>query len=267
MKHTDKTLDDKLVFKIQKLLDKAESTDLPKEAELYFAKAQQLMREHGIDMMRLRESQDKKTDEDFTCTIGYSRAKLEPWERMLAEAIGIACGVRILYYSPPKASILFIGFELDVTIAVAMYPRLRKTAMSFAAKYVKEENERRESSASEFTGIDFIRGVDMDATPKKVKLYGLEWRSFVVGFMHGLFDIAQYEKAMADQNAQNETDVACNALIIKKDNEVAAYLERQFPDVKKAKKAKTIEVDGYAMRAGQRAADKVQFMERNKLDG
>lgn len=85
----------KIAERISKLIAKAEATTHEEEADAFMSKAQQLMEEHGLNLLQLG-----KLDED---PIGLQEDAIRtaasyPWARKIANALSHYYGCRFVYY-------------------------------------------------------------------------------------------------------------------------------------------------------------------------
>ena len=107
-------MDDTIVNRIQKLLDKAESTPYPEEAEALFAKAQGLMATHAIDEAVLAASGASKRDEittlEVVCDAPYASAKAT----LLGAVARANNGRVVMLQSGGKALCTVVGHASDL---------------------------------------------------------------------------------------------------------------------------------------------------------
>lgn len=105
---------DTIVNRIQKLLDKAESTPYPEEAEALFAKAQGLMAAHAIDEAVLAASGAAKRDEidtlEVVCEAPYASAK----SALLGAVARANNGRVVVLQSGGKAMCTVVGHASDL---------------------------------------------------------------------------------------------------------------------------------------------------------
>ncbi|NQY56990.1 MAG: DUF2786 domain-containing protein [Ilumatobacteraceae bacterium] len=118
---------DPLIERVRKLLDKAEGTTNPHEAELFARKAAELVAANRIDPQRIERA-------DTTSELGvrrlamgrgaYVRARLS-----LLTNVADAHDVRVAYQTGPDGMIAYAaGFESDLQVVEAMYASLHQQA-------------------------------------------------------------------------------------------------------------------------------------------
>ena len=122
---------DAMAERIAALLDKAESTSYPEEADAFLAKAQQLMARHAIDEAMLdaaRGSTDEITQVDLTIVAPYASAK-----SVLLGAVAASNRCRVVSASRPGGRVVctMVGFETDIRHARSLYLSLSHQAVRF----------------------------------------------------------------------------------------------------------------------------------------
>jgi hypothetical protein len=129
MHHTP--IPDQMAERITALLDKAESTPYPEEADAFMAKAQQLMARHAIDEAMLdasRGSQDQIGQVEMTIVAPYASAKSS-----LLNVVAASNRCRLVVANRPGGRVLCVlfGFETDLRHTRSLYLSLSHQAVRF----------------------------------------------------------------------------------------------------------------------------------------
>lgn len=114
---------EKLIDKIQKLLDKAESTNSEAEAQAFFMKAQELMARNNLKLSDINRKQEKHTIDKSDVTSGR-KATAKRWLKL---ASIIANNFRVEALVRKGTGVYFIGLEGDLVIATKVF----KSAQTF----------------------------------------------------------------------------------------------------------------------------------------
>ena len=122
---------DALASRIAALLDKAESTSFPAEAETFLAKAQELMARHAIDeaiVAGARGEADEVTVMDLLVTNPYASAK-----SVLLSAVADANRCRVVSVDRPGGRLLCtaVGHRTDLDHVRTLYLSLSHQAVRF----------------------------------------------------------------------------------------------------------------------------------------
>jgi hypothetical protein len=117
--------------RISALIDKAESTSYPAEAEALLAKAQELMARHAIDEAMLtagRSEPDEIVDQMLTVRAPYASAKSS-----LLGSVAKANRCRTVYYRGPSGTkrCVIVGHRTDVEHAITLFHALSLQAVRF----------------------------------------------------------------------------------------------------------------------------------------
>jgi len=125
------TIADTYLARIQALLDKAESTTFPEEAEALIAKAQELMARHAIDEAMLAgaaTSRDEVEAEQLTVAAPYASAKVG-----LLSATARANRCRLVISRGPSGTQLctLVGFPDDLANVRTLFASLSVQATRF----------------------------------------------------------------------------------------------------------------------------------------
>jgi hypothetical protein len=117
--------------RISALLDKAESTSYPAEAEAFMAKAQELMARHAIDEAMLdaaRGSHDEIAHVEMTIRPPYASAK-----SVLLNAVAASNRCRLVVSKRPNGQVLcaLVGFDTDIRHTRSLYLSLSHQAVRF----------------------------------------------------------------------------------------------------------------------------------------
>lgn len=138
---------DTYVNRIQALLDKAESTSFPEEADALLAKAQQLMSRHAIDEAMLEaagagRSTDEIDSEDIVIQAPYASAKAT-----LLGAVARANRCRVVMGKGPSGTryCSVVGYQSDLANVSTLYLALSFQAVRFmlAAEVPAHDTARR----------------------------------------------------------------------------------------------------------------------------
>ena len=127
----DDPIPDPIAERIAALLDKAESTSYPAEADAFMAKAQELMARHAIDEAMLdaaRGSQDEIGQVDLVIVAPYASAK-----SVLLGAVAASNRCRVVSATRPNGRVLctMVGFDTDIRHARSLYLSLTHQAVRF----------------------------------------------------------------------------------------------------------------------------------------
>ncbi len=109
-----------ILEKIQLLLNKAESTNFPAEAEAFFEAAQKLMVRHAIDQSMLPGSDQKKEKVIQREVKVAARDEIYKAKQILLSYIARANRCRI-YTSKSRGIIVIVGFESDTEFVEMLY--------------------------------------------------------------------------------------------------------------------------------------------------
>jgi Protein of unknown function (DUF2786) len=143
---------EKWMDKIQKILAKAERAGTQEEADVFFAKAQELMTKWGIEESMLAK-EGKSTDEIIREHITLNRSGLFKSMVQMFVAVAIPNDVKVLLYSPSQykkyAGVDLIGWKSDV----------EKVKMMYASLWIQSAMEQKRSMPAEvktrnWTGVD-----------------------------------------------------------------------------------------------------------------
>jgi hypothetical protein len=120
---------DNMIRKVEGLLKKATATTNEHEADAFFAKAQQLMTEHGIEETMLALDKDEvKAEEVIHQDFNINRSGFFESMVRLATACAATNDVEVLVKQPKswgtEAGVRFIGMESDITKVKMLYVAL-----------------------------------------------------------------------------------------------------------------------------------------------
>jgi hypothetical protein len=122
---------DSYVHRIQALLDKAESTSFPEEADALLAKAQELMARHAIDAAMLAQAakrDENPVDERIVVAAPYASAKAT---LLGAVAAANRCRVAIGQSGSGAKHCTVVGFAEDLANTRMLYSSLSYQAVRF----------------------------------------------------------------------------------------------------------------------------------------
>ncbi|MCU1371503.1 MAG: hypothetical protein JWO77_2697 [Ilumatobacteraceae bacterium] len=122
---------DQMAERIAALLDKAESTPYPEEADAFMGKAQELMARHAIDEAMLdaaRGSHEEIEVVELTIAPPYASAK-----SMLLNSVASSNRCRMVVASRPNGRVLcsLVGFGTDIRHTRSLYLSLSHQAVRF----------------------------------------------------------------------------------------------------------------------------------------
>jgi hypothetical protein len=125
------TTTDAYVHRIQSLLDKAESTTFPEEADALLAKAQELMARHSIDDALLAVAADRQEDptsQRIVIVAPYASAKAT---LLGAVAAANRCRLAMEQGASGRRYCTIVGFEGDLANTKTLYTSLSYQAVRF----------------------------------------------------------------------------------------------------------------------------------------
>lgn len=122
---------DPIADRISALLDKAESTSYPEEADAFMAKAQELMARHAIDEAMLdaaRGSKEEIERVELVITAPYASAK-----SVLLNSVAASNRCRLVTANRPNGRVLctIFGFDTDIRHTRSLYLSLSHQAVRF----------------------------------------------------------------------------------------------------------------------------------------
>jgi hypothetical protein len=230
--------DRSLVQRVRKLLDKAENTDNPHEAEAFAGKAADLIARHRIDPARLAERGDA-ADEMALSELDVGRGAYVRGRISLLANVAEAHDVRMVYQSTPTGSVAFLaGRREDLDIVEVLYASLHAQVASQMATL------RRSTGA---------------ATQR-------ERRAFLFGFAGRIGELLTEVQAAATRESQATSDGgAATAVAVRERRErVDDFADRTWGKVRSASRAAPLAVDGYER--GANAANRAD-VGRTRLGG
>lgn len=216
---------DPLVERVRKLLDKAEGTNNPHEAELFAGKAAELVAAHRIDPRRLEQagSADDLDVRRFNLGRGaYVRARLS-----LLTNVADAHDARVVFQSGPEGMIAWAaGFTSDLDVIEAMYASLHQQAASQMASIRR-------------------------ATPAATQRYR---RSFLFGYAARLGDLLHESRQRVE--AEHAVPSVLPALRARRER-VDEHATEAFGTVRAARPARAAQAGAWS--AGAAAADQADL--------
>lgn len=231
-----------MLARVRALLDKAQSTEFPAEAEALTTKAMQLMARHNIDDAMLAATErrsDLPGQQRIDMTNPYSSEK-----EALLNAVATAFHCRIILYRTRGTRTVnscdLIGHDSDRQCVELLYTSLLlQVATQITHQYPPYYNAFGDTPAASVT---------------------LYRRSWLLGFAdqvgERLREIHAAARTVAD--AAVPTGGRSTALVLRDRREVVdTYFEEMFPDLKKARPHTLPDRRGY--QAGARAGDKADL--------
>jgi hypothetical protein len=221
-----------LVNRVRKLMDKAEATANPHEAELFAAKAAELVARHRIDPSRLAARATPEALAIVEIHVGrgaYVRARLA-----LLVGIADAHDVRVVFQATPNGTIAFAaGHQRDLDVVEMMYQSLHQQA------------------ASQMTMIRRSTG----AATQRFR------RSFLFGFANRVGELLAEARSSVEASAGSAQEVASTALALQERSErVAEFARESWGRVRSASAPRSVQPDGFA--SGVSAAERADVGRR-----
>lgn len=230
--------DEKIIDKIHKLLAKAERTDNPDEAEVFSAKAAELMAKHTIDSSVLRKNADENGITVFKIDIsGAYYIGL----RDFAVAVGDALGFKPLLFNYGKVKeVGWYGFADDLANAEVIWASLRLQCERFSRIHMES----------------FVPPDPLD--DRSDRFY--EKRSFMVGF--GLRAAARLHAARASAVTHATEEYGHSAALVLADRgqQVEKWIQEHL-NVGKARTSKNKHTMS-GLEGGRAAADRADLGQR-----
>ena len=130
---SDQSPSDTYVHRIQALLDKAESTDFPEEADALLAKAQELMSRHAIDEAMLEAAGSGAVTEEIGSQDVIVRAPYASAKTTLLGAVAHANRCRVVSRKGPSGTqyCSVVGYESDLANVNTLFVALSFQAVRF----------------------------------------------------------------------------------------------------------------------------------------
>lgn len=118
-------LPDAIITRIQALLAQAESTTFDAEAEVFYAKAQELMIQHAIDEQMLRDAMPaEQREKPVVKTVTYSTTSANRLGRaQIMEAVASNNRCRAVFHSgstEEAKKVTLVGFQADIDFCVVL---------------------------------------------------------------------------------------------------------------------------------------------------
>lgn len=229
----DTTVDESVVRRVRKLLDKAEGTSNPHEAEAFSKKAAEIAAQHRIDPDRLAASDQSGDLSVRTVPLGrgaYVRARLS-----LLANIAEAHDVRVVFQSQPDGTVaLCAGFPDDLEVVEMLYHSLHQQASAQMARVKKG------------TGA---------ATQR-------HRRSFLLGFANRVGELLQEaaESAVKEAASSGRRSDEVAVALRERAERVQEYSSSEWGRVRRARPSQAPERHGWS--AGSAAADRADLGRR-----
>lgn len=124
---SDATVDETVVSKVQKILAKADRTDNPEEAAIFYAKATELMERHMISNAMLAEAGKLEKDEIGHRKMTYGSTYWQATRTTLID-LGQALGFRIVLHpwmNKKNGYLMWYGWESELKVAEVLFTSLQ----------------------------------------------------------------------------------------------------------------------------------------------
>lgn len=220
---TPASADPRILERIRALLDKAESTDFPDEAEALTTKAQELVSRHSVDIALVAESRRTIFGRRVHLDSPYTKEKV-----LLLTAIGDANRVRTVWFTRVQMATI-VGDVVDLDQVELLFASL--LVQSSRAMRTADTAGRRGSSVVAFR------------------------RAFLTGFAHRIGERLREADVRATADAATDARIPMTTLVpilAQRSAEVDAEFRRLFPTTRGARSG-DIDADGF--HAGRGAAE------------
>jgi hypothetical protein len=201
--------------KIDGLLQKAESTDSPAEAETFLEGAQRLMKRYSIDRAMIDAVRDgSKAEEIVRTEVAYNGSFRKPKYRIGA-AIAMANDCRVLQRRGPGRlmTLVIIGFEGDVERAKMLDASVQIQGQTAMQQWAHEQR-------------DFLRAISSSERWR-------EKRQFLTSFAMGLDVQLKRAAAAATREVESEHEGGSVALVLRdKKQRVDDWMDKEYGELR-----------------------------------
>ena len=223
---------DDVISKIQKLQAMASQGGNATENEVAIANAQikRLLAKHNLSLAQVTSKKTTKPSikEEGSSPVG----SYGTWDQYLHNVVDEICSTRHFYRTDwGKTSVIFVGSEADVQIALRLYPILKKAVFSLNTKFMKE----------------------MSATGQ----HGSR-NSHMLGVVVRMLERAR-EKVKMDTPAEQQQ---YGALMVVKGQEIQEYFDQKKMRKTQSRRPK---VDGASYNRGLKDGNKVNISIQNQI--
>jgi len=222
---------DKIIDRIQKILNHANGSQYEAEASTAMKMAQSYMKQYGLSLsdVELKEQLEEAILKELS--EHNLRKKTDKWEIFLAMAIGDIFDCKIILSKRYKASyIMFIGYQKDIQLCKATFKMMYQSAKSEAYKQF----------------------------PRNMKL---QRKSFLIGLSHRLEDRALEEKLSAKKEATGKYAL----MVIGKEKQIDNWIDKEMNITTRKRKRNTTTIDQGAYNKGRQHANTLDINNRSKL--
>lgn len=200
--------------KINKLMAKAERTEFPEEAELFLAKAQELMTEYSIDEAMLRVSKPTVTEEIAELKLVYTGGMRKALY-MLGHRLAEYNGCRAFFTDkrgakPRNITVTVIGFPKDLERIELLDTSLKLQCAVALKRFVKENVDP-----------SWHRGYKRN-----------EKREFVIGFVEGVAVKLKLAEEKAVKEAAEEKGTGVELAIRSRKDQVDDWTDTAYPNLR-----------------------------------
>lgn len=218
-------LDDALVGRVRKLMDKAAGTSNSHEADAFSRKAAELVARHRLDPKRLDERVD--ADELVVSEILLGRGAYVRARLALLMAVATSHDVRVVFGATPSGTVAYsAGYSSDLDVVEVMYHSLHAQAASQMAAIRR-------------------------STPAATQKYR---RSFLFGYADRMGDVLASARSAVEADVRDGSGSTSMAMVQRdRRQRVDEFARERFGRVRSARAPSAAQAGGW--QAGASAAD------------
>lgn len=171
-------VENKMMFKIKALLDKAASTDSQEEKDAFMIKAQELIKKHNLDTERIMAVRGGIRNGVFDENIVEETTKYESeWDRKLMENIATGNMCKVLF-STYISKIHIIGRESNANSVIYLCDFYRKAILNLAVESAKKKSR---------VGMALLKGTE-DQKSKQIAQVRKDEKNNIQDYLFGAVD-------------------------------------------------------------------------------